>query len=72
MPLNNESFNEYLYKKAKAGGFDSPIKRKRIRTKTSFYIDEQAIKDSDKPKKHKKRKVTEKHVLNDNSDKELD
>jgi hypothetical protein len=73
MPLNNESSDEYLYKKAKAGGFDSPIKSKRIRTKTSFYsIDEQAIKDSDKPKKHKKRKVTEKHDLNDNSDEELD
>jgi hypothetical protein len=72
MPLNNESFNKYLYKKVKAGGFDSPIKSKRIRTKMSFYIDEQANKDSDKPKKHKKRKVTEEHDLNDNSDKELD
>jgi hypothetical protein len=72
MPLNNESFNEYLYKKAKAGGFDSPIKSKRIRTRTSFYIDEQVIKDLDKPKKRKKRKVTEKHDLDDNSDKELD
>jgi hypothetical protein len=71
MPLNNESFDEYLYKKAKAGGFDSPIKSKGIRTKTNFYLDEQVIKDSNKQKKRKKRKVTEKHNLDDDSDKEL-
>jgi hypothetical protein len=38
----------------------------------NFYMDEQAIKDSNKQKKCKKRKVTEKHDLDDNSDKELD
>jgi hypothetical protein len=72
MPLNNESFKEYIYKKAKEGGFDTTIKSKRIRTKTNFYINEQVIKVSNKQKKHKKRKVTEKHDLDDDSDKELD
>ncbi len=43
MPLNNESFNEYIYKKAKEGGFDNTIKSERIWTKTNFYIDEQVI-----------------------------
>ncbi len=72
MPLNNESFNEYIYKKAKEVGFDNTIKSKRIWTKSKFYIDEQEIKVSNKQKKHKKRKVTEKHDLDDDSDEELD
>ena len=59
-----------IFSKAKAGGFDSPIKSKRIQTKTNRFINEQAIKVSDKPKKGKKRKVTEKHDLKYDSDEE--
>ena len=70
MPLDNESIDDYLFKRAKAGGFDSPIKSKRIWTKTNRFIDEQVIKVLDKPKKGKKRKVTKKHDLEYNSDEE--
>ena len=72
MPRNNESFDKYLFEKAQSGAFDNPIKSKRIRTKTNFYIDEESLKVSDKPKKRKKMKVTVKHDLDDDSDEELD
>ena len=70
MPLDNEFFDDYLFKKAKAGGFDSPIKSKEIRNKTNRFINEQAVTVLDKPKKGNKRKVTKKHDLEYNSDEE--
>jgi hypothetical protein len=59
-----------IFSKAKAGGFDSPIKSKRIQTKTNCFINEQGINVSDKLKKGKKRKVTKKHDLEYDSDEE--
>ncbi len=72
MPRNNESFNKKLFEKAQSGAFDNPVKSKRIRTKTNFYINDESLKVSDKPKKCKKMKVMEKHDLDNDSDKELD
>jgi hypothetical protein len=72
MPRNNEAFDKYLFEKAQSGTFDNPVKSKRIRTNTNFYIDDESLKVSDKPKKRKKMKVMEKHDLDDDSDEELD
>jgi hypothetical protein len=72
MPRNNESFDKYLFEKAQSGAFDNPVKSKRIRTKTNFYIDDESLKVLDKTKKRKKMKVMEKHDLDDDSDEELD